>query len=142
MNDYAGQGLRVLAVADRALPAGSVLPDSREDAERDLCLLGLVAMLDPPRAHLAAAIGLAHHAGIRVHVITGDNGATAAAIARQVGIGGEHARIVTGPELDLMPERDLTICSSSSARSSSRAARRRPSCGSQTRSVRRARWWR
>jgi calcium-translocating P-type ATPase len=107
MNDYAGQGLRVLAVARRVLPAGSPLPGSREDAERGLCLLGLVAMLDPPRAHVAAAIGLAHHAGIRVHVITGDNGATAAAIARQVGIGGENARIVTGPELDRMSERDL-----------------------------------
>ena len=107
MNGYAAQGLRVLAVAERVLPAGSPLPDSREDAERELCLLGLVAMLDPPRAHVAAAIGLAHHAGIRVHVITGDNGATAAAIARQVGIGGEHARIVTGPELDGMSERDL-----------------------------------
>ncbi len=64
-------------------------------------------MLDPPRPQVAAAIALAHHAGIRVHVITGDNGVTAAAIARQVGIGGENARIVTGPELDAMPERDL-----------------------------------
>jgi len=64
-------------------------------------------MADPPRAQVAAAIVLAHHAGIRVHVVTGDNGVTAAAIARQVGIGGEHARIVTGPELDTMSEGDL-----------------------------------
>jgi len=107
MNDYAGQGLRVLAVARRTLPAGSAPPGGRDDAERDLCLLGLVAMLDPPRAQVAAAITLAHQAGIRVHVITGDNGVTAAAIARHVGIGGENARIVTGPELDAMPEPDL-----------------------------------
>jgi calcium-translocating P-type ATPase len=107
MTDYAGQGLRVLAVAHRVVPDGSVLPSSRDDAERDLCLLGLVAMVDPPRAQVAAAIRRAHHAGIRVHVVTGDNGVTAAAIARQVGIGGDNARIVTGSELDLMPEREL-----------------------------------
>ena len=62
-----------------------------DEAERDLCLLGLVAMLDPPRPEVAAAIGRAHRAGIRIHVVTGDNGLTAAAIARAVGIGGRHA---------------------------------------------------
>ena len=44
-------------------------------------------MLDPPRPEVAAAITQVHRAGIRVHVVTGDNGLTAAAIARQVGIG-------------------------------------------------------
>jgi magnesium-transporting ATPase (P-type) len=107
MTDYAGQGLRVLAVAHRVLHDGSILPSSRDDAERTLCLLGLVAMLDPPRAQVAAAIRRAHHAGIRVHVVTGDNGVTAAAIARQVGIGGENAQIVTGSELDRISEREL-----------------------------------
>ncbi|MGB6164488.1 MAG: cation-transporting P-type ATPase [Pseudonocardiaceae bacterium] len=107
MTDYARQGLRVLAVAHRVLPDGSVLPSSRDDAERDLCLLGLVAMVDPPRAQVAAAIRRAHHDGIRVHIVTGDNGVTAAAIARQVGIGGDNAQIVTGSELDLMPEHEL-----------------------------------
>lgn len=107
MTDYAEQGLRVLAIAHRVLPPGTVPPSKREDAERDLCLLGLVAMLDPPRAQVAAAIGLAHHAGIRVHVVTGDNGLTGAAIARRVGIGGDHAHIVTGAELDRMPDPEL-----------------------------------
>ena len=107
MNDYAEQGLRVLAVAQRALPGGATAPGGREDAERGLCLLGLVAMIDPPRPQVAAAIASAHHAGIRVHVVTGDNGVTAAAIARTVGIGGPHARIVTGGDLDAMSEPDL-----------------------------------
>ena len=107
MTGYAQQGLRVLAVARRTIPAGSAVPEGREDAERDLCLLGLVAMADPPRPQVAEAIASAHHAGIRVHVVTGDNGVTAAAIAREVGVGGPNARIVTGSELDAMSEHDL-----------------------------------
>jgi len=107
MNGYARDGLRVLAVAQRCLAKGSAAPASREEAERELRLLGLVAMADPPRAQVPAAIASAHHAGIRVNVVTGDNGVTAAAIARQVGIGGPDARIVTGPELDAMSEHDL-----------------------------------
>ncbi len=107
MHDYAQRGLRVLAAADRMLPSGSAPPAVREDAERDLCLVGLVAMMDPPRPEVAAAIEQAHRAGIRVHVVTGDNGLTAAAIARQVGIGGTGLRVVTGTELDAMSEAQL-----------------------------------
>ncbi|HCU94413.1 MAG TPA: magnesium-transporting ATPase [Actinobacteria bacterium] len=104
---YAERGLRVLAVAHRPLPVGAPIPASREDAERDLCLLGLMAMFDPPRAEVPAAIEQVHQAGIRVNVVTGDIGPTAAAIARQVGIGTEGLTVVTGTELDAMPERDL-----------------------------------
>ena len=49
MSDYASRGLRVLAIAHRNIQAGSAVPNRREDAERELCLAGLVAMLDPPR---------------------------------------------------------------------------------------------
>ena len=107
MDDYARQGLRVLAVARRGLPAGAAAPDQREDAERELCLLGLVAMLDPPRAEVPGAISQVHRAGIRVHVVTGDNGLTAAAIARRTGIGAGGLRLVSGAELDEMSEPDL-----------------------------------
>jgi calcium-translocating P-type ATPase len=103
---YAEQGLRVLAVAHRPL-RGAPVPASREDAERDLCLLGLVAMFDPPRPEVAAAIERVHRAGIRVNVVTGDIGLTAAAIARQVGIGAGGLTVVNGTDLDAMPERDL-----------------------------------
>jgi magnesium-transporting ATPase (P-type) len=78
-------GLRVLAVARRRLPATTA---TREEAERDLTLLGLVALQDPPRAEVPAAVTACHRAGIRIHVVTGDNGVTAGEIARQVGIGG------------------------------------------------------
>ena len=109
MESYGRQGLRVLALARRVLPAGAPVPASREDAEQDLCLLGVTAMQDPPRAEVPAAIARVHRAGIRVHVVTGDNGLTAAAIARQVGIGTGPGgmRVVTGTELDAMSEPDL-----------------------------------
>jgi magnesium-transporting ATPase (P-type) len=53
------------------------------------------------------AVADCHKAGIRIIVITGDHGLTAAAVARQVGIGGEQPQIVTGAELDAMDEREL-----------------------------------
>ncbi|MGW3044340.1 cation-translocating P-type ATPase [Kitasatospora sp. NPDC001159] len=98
----AARGLRVLAVARRPLPPGQPPPARREEAEHDLCLVGLVAMADPPRPEVAQAIRQAHRAGITVHVVTGDNGLTAAAVAEQAGIGHRGMRIVTGTELDAM----------------------------------------
>jgi magnesium-transporting ATPase (P-type) len=87
MTGYATRGLRVLAPAYRELPGSAALPQQRQDAEADLCLAGLVAMADPPRQAVPAAVARLHHAGILIHVVTGDNGLTAAAIASQVGVG-------------------------------------------------------
>ncbi|MEU3492044.1 cation-translocating P-type ATPase [Kitasatospora cineracea] len=105
--EFAARGLRVLAVARTAPPPGRPPPARREDAEEHLCLLGLVALADPPRPEVPAAIRRAHTAGITVHVVTGDNGLTAAAVARQVGIGHRGTRIVTGTELDAMDDARL-----------------------------------
>lgn len=102
---YAAAGLRVLAVASRQI--GDRPPARRDDAETGLRLLGLIAMVDPPRPEVAAAVAAAHDAGIRIHVITGDYGPTAAEIARRVGIGRGDSRVVTGDELDLMSEAEL-----------------------------------
>ncbi|HET6209631.1 MAG TPA: HAD-IC family P-type ATPase, partial [Jatrophihabitans sp.] len=107
LDRYAVRGLRVLAVARRSLPAGAPVPQDRKDAETGLTLLGLVAMVDPPRPGVAAAVARAHQAGIRVNVITGDYGLTAAEIATQVGIGNRGRRIVGGDELERMTEADL-----------------------------------
>jgi calcium-translocating P-type ATPase len=104
---YAREGLRVLAFARRRLAADGELPGEREQAERDLCFLGLAAMIDPPRAEVADAVARCHTAGIRVIVITGDHGLTAAAVARQVGIGSERPAIVTGEQLDRMSDGEL-----------------------------------
>ena len=87
MESFARQGLRVLALARRA-PRARRAALRREDAERELCLLGLVTMRDPPRAEVADAVARCHRAGIRIVLITGDHPLTAAAIAGQVGIGG------------------------------------------------------
>ncbi|MEU4689952.1 cation-transporting P-type ATPase [Actinoplanes sp. NPDC023714] len=103
---YATTGLRVLAVARRVADA-HLLATGRGAAEQDLSLLGLVAMVDPPREAVPAAVTAAHRAGIIVHVITGDYGPTAAEIAAQVGIGGADPRVVTGAELDAMGDAEL-----------------------------------
>ena len=103
----AAEGLRVLALAQRSLPAGATLPHLRDDAESELCFAGLVAMLDPPRPEVAGAVTRCHTAGIRILVITGDHPLTAAAIARRVGIGGEEPTVIVGEELDRLGDREL-----------------------------------
>lgn len=97
-------GLRVLAVASRAIDA---VPTDRDVAERGLTLLGLAALFDPPRKEVAAAVDACHRAGIRINVVTGDNGATAAHVAREVGIGVPHMNVVAGTHLDHMSEEEL-----------------------------------
>ncbi|GGR36741.1 hypothetical protein GCM10010282_31570 [Streptomyces roseolus] len=94
----AGAGTRVLAVAVRDLPAGGGAPARRQDAETRLTPLGLVGLYDPPRAEVASAVRRCHGAGVRVHVVTGDNGATAAAIAREVGTGVPRLEVVDDSE--------------------------------------------
>ncbi|KAJ5268707.1 hypothetical protein N7505_004465 [Penicillium chrysogenum] len=76
-------GLRVLALAKR-----DAAPDTedRAEVEKDLCFLGLVGIYDPPRPESTRAVELCHHAGISVHMLTGDHPGTAEKIAQQVGI--------------------------------------------------------
>ncbi|MGZ4739897.1 MAG: cation-translocating P-type ATPase, partial [Ilumatobacteraceae bacterium] len=104
---YASRGLRVIAVARRRLDVGVELPERREDIERELCLLGLVALFDPPRPDVASAVAACHTAGIRIILVTGDHGLTASEIARRVGIAGDETAIVTGAQLDDLTDRQL-----------------------------------
>jgi magnesium-transporting ATPase (P-type) len=102
---YADEGLRVLAVARRSVPSE---PADRGRAEADMTLLGLVAMLDPPRAGVAEAVASCHAAGIRIIVVTGDHPRTAVAIARRIGIGrGQAMRAITEEELEAMSDNQL-----------------------------------
>jgi len=66
-----------------------------------------VAMFDPPRPEVAEAVRLCHEAGVRIIVVTGDHGLTAAEVARKVGIARDGVTIVTGDELERMDEEQL-----------------------------------
>jgi magnesium-transporting ATPase (P-type) len=108
-DEFARNGLRVLAVAMRALPLRPAdLPSveyTPETLERDLTFLGLVAMMDPPRPEVTDAVKRCHDAGIRIVMITGDYGLTAESIARRIGIvRGSQTRIVTGTDLESMDD--------------------------------------
>ncbi|HWD03248.1 MAG TPA: cation-transporting P-type ATPase [Amycolatopsis sp.] len=102
VDDLARRALRVMAIAYRVTPE---IPAARGEAENRLCLAGFAGLVDPPRAEVAPAVADCHSAGIKVHVVTGDNGLTAAEIARRVGIGAD--RVVEGGELADLPEREL-----------------------------------
>jgi Ca2+-transporting ATPase len=98
------QGLRVIAVADMHLADRSQIPDGILDTK--LKLAGLVGLADPPRESVKEDILRCQRAGVRVVMITGDNGVTASSIARQVGF--EHSDyIITGEELDSMTDEQL-----------------------------------
>jgi magnesium-transporting ATPase (P-type) len=106
-DDMASGGLRVLALATRALdqePADV----SAEAIERDLVFLGLVAMHDPPRPEVKEAVDLCYRAGIRILMITGDYGLTAESVARRIGIvRGPAPRILVGSEMAAMAPEEL-----------------------------------
>ncbi|HSG10519.1 MAG TPA: cation-transporting P-type ATPase [Gammaproteobacteria bacterium] len=85
--DMAGKGLRVLAFARKTV-AATGQSVSHADIAGCLTFLGLQAMMDPPREEAIAAVSACHRAGIQVKMITGDHLATAAAIARQIGLKG------------------------------------------------------
>ncbi len=99
-----GRGLRVLAVAARTWYEQAT-PDRDQAEGPGLVLLGLVGLLDPPRPEALAAVQACHTAGIRVHVVTGDNGRTATEIARRVGIRADRA--IDGSALDAMTDAEL-----------------------------------
>ena len=96
----AARGLRVLAVAVRALPDDLVGAPAWV-VECDLTFLGLIALWDPPRPEVGEAVALCQRAGIRIVMITGDYGLTAQAIGRQIGLRVE--RVITGEEIERLP---------------------------------------
>ncbi|MFC5130333.1 cation-translocating P-type ATPase [Paeniglutamicibacter kerguelensis] len=107
VDHWAVQGLRVLAVADRPQVACTTPGPSREEAEKNLTFLGVAAMMDPPRPQVVEAVAQCHTAGIQLIVVTGDNGLTAAGIARLVGIGTNGLQVINGNDLDRMSEAEL-----------------------------------
>jgi P-type Ca2+ transporter type 2C len=110
-DEYARGALRVLALAQRSLPAHAGGSDfSAETVERELTFLGLTAMMDPPRPEVAEAIRTCRQAGIRWVMITGDYGLTADSLARRVGmLATRNPRILTGGELDQLSDAQLQV---------------------------------
>ena len=94
--ELASAGIRVLAVASKH--ATSVA-----DAEHQMTWLGLVGMMDPPRAEAAAAVKTCWDAGITPVMITGDHPLTATAIADEIGLLNGR-RVVSGRDLEAMPD--------------------------------------
>jgi P-type Ca2+ transporter type 2C len=94
----AADGLRVLALAFRRWSEEPLNPDPGT-VERDLTFLGLVGLLDPPRAEAAEAVRLCVSAGITPVMITGDHPGTAGAIARRLRIIDKDEIVLTGQEL-------------------------------------------
>ncbi|OQO13556.1 hypothetical protein B0A48_01785 [Cryoendolithus antarcticus] len=88
VDEFASQGLRVLALASPAAPAElDFQTDIKRDlVECDLTLRGLIGLYDPPRAESAASVACCRNAGIEVQMLTGDHPGTARAIAIEVGI--------------------------------------------------------
>jgi calcium-translocating P-type ATPase len=100
----AGQGYRVLAVAEGRPAATDHLTD---DAVRDLCFRGFVALADPVRATAGASLEELGAAGAQIVMITGDHPSTAETIAKELGILNGH-RVVTGADIDALDDRALT----------------------------------
>ncbi len=89
---YANQALRVIALAFRDLEEGEDC--TQQSAEANLIFSGFVTMIDPPREEVRSAVLIAHRAGIRTIMITGDHQATARTIATEAGMAdGLHAGV-------------------------------------------------
>lgn len=108
IEQLASEGIRVLGVGYRTfdhLPA-EITP---ETVERELVMLGLIGIVDPPRTEAMTAVQVAKGAGIRPMMITGDHKLTAKAIAQQIGIipVSADARAIEGRELDQMTPQEM-----------------------------------
>lgn len=100
---FSNQGLRVLAFACRRLESTEV---SLEE-ENNMLFLGLIAMMDPPRAESKEAVAHCIAAGIRPIMITGDHVVTASAIAREIGILTPGTQAVEGAVIESMTDQEL-----------------------------------
>lgn len=94
----ASLGQRVLAFAVKTVALQHTVLEY-SDVEGSLTLLGMVGMIDPPRAEAIAAVAECHDAGVRVKMITGDHTQTAVAIGKQIGLQNTE-KVLTGKDLD------------------------------------------
>lgn len=105
IHEFANEGLRVIAVAYRKLGKAYAKGD---EIEKDMTLIGLCALRDPPRLEVKDAVLKAKQAGIKTVIITGDYGPTAQYIAQEVGIvDAACCEIVRGVDLENLSDEDI-----------------------------------
>ena len=105
IEEMAGQGQRVLAVAVKPAPSDK-LELNYQDVQDGMILLGMFGLIDPPRSEAIEAVRQCSRAGVRVKMITGDHSATALAIARQLNLSNTDEAL-TGQELESMDDQLL-----------------------------------
>lgn len=98
------QGLRVIAVGQMVLNSTKDVPDTLMECSLQLC--GMIGLADPPRESVKQDIKTCTNAGVRVVMITGDNGITASSIAKQISMPNSD-KIITGDELNKMSDEEL-----------------------------------
>lgn len=102
IDKFANQGLRLLGLAYKELTV------RKERYEKEQIFLGALGIIDPPRPEVFEAVQIAHQAGIRVIMITGDHKVTAHVIASRLGIvDEEHNDVITGQEIEDLSIDDL-----------------------------------
>lgn len=102
IKEFSSNGYRVLAIASKS----NITEIKKEIKYQDLKFNGLVALQDPPRKGIKKSLEECYNAGIRVIVITGDNGETAKGIGNKIGLK-NNDEILTGPELEKMNDQEL-----------------------------------
>jgi len=106
IRELAEEGLRVIAIAYKELQENEGF--KAENVEKNMVLVGLAAMKDPPRPEVKEAVRLAKQAGITTVIVTGDYGPTAQAVAVEVGIlEAEKCRIIRGVDLETKSDQEI-----------------------------------
>lgn len=103
----ASQALRVIAVGYRPIVQDAKIDHTLEDK---LILVGLIAMMDPPRPEVKKSIETCENAGIATVMITGDHKETAIAVAKELNLLKKDSVILTGAELEQMDDNRLKEC--------------------------------
>ena len=103
--EFSKKALRVLAFATKKVKDENFVPNIEDEDE--LILIGLMAMIDPPREEVYDAVREAKESGIKTVMITGDHKTTAAAIAKDIGIMDDGDLALTGQELDSISDEEL-----------------------------------
>ncbi|WP_094602830.1 Calcium-transporting ATPase 1 [Sporomusa silvacetica DSM 10669] len=104
INEMSSRGLRVIAVGQMQIKDNMDIPQTIVECNLHLC--GLIGLADPPRDSVKQDIATCTRAGVRVVMITGDNGNTASAIAKKIGMPNSD-KIITGDELNKMSDDEL-----------------------------------